>query len=99
MPVFSQGQVVGEAAGRTLRVRVFPCRVHAARGTGCAGPPKQTPDVRSVLSAYPRYLAVDCAGSQTPWAANPPFLHPPPLRSTPQLSSPPAPLLPTRSHL
>src|SRR5664279_390936 len=82
--------MAGEAAGRTLGVRVFPCRVYPAGGTGRAGPPKQTPDVRSVLSGYRRYLAVDCGGSATPGRADWLFLHPALVGTNPQFSSPPA---------
>src|ERR1700693_5896008 len=90
VPVFSQSQVVGEAPGRTLRVRVFPCRIHAASGTRHTGAPKQTPDVRSVVSGYRRYLAVHCGGSGTPGGADRLFLHPALLGANAQLSSAPA---------
>ena len=66
VPVFRQGQMVGEAAGGALRVRVFPCRVYPARGTGRAGPPKQTPvydllfrataDTLQSIAADPQHL-------------------------------------------
>src|SRR5260370_39619829 len=78
VPVFRQGQMVGEAAGRTLRVRVFPCRVYPACGTGRADPPKQTPAVRFVVSGSRPDLTGDCAGTGTPGGADRGFLHPAP---------------------
>src|ERR1700756_4997826 len=90
VPISGQSEVVGETAGRTVSVRVFSCRLHTAGRTGRAGPPEQTPDLRSVVSGYRRYLAVDSGRPETPGGADRLFLYPALVATDPQFPSPPA---------
>src|SRR5215472_109784 len=88
VPVFSQGQMVREKAGRTVRLGVLPRGVYPAGRTGRTGSPKQTTDVRSMVSGYCRYLAVGGGGSAIPGSADRLFLHPAFVGTVPQFSSP-----------